>query len=163
MTGQMTRPEAPRKNMTVPKGRSYRGVASHGPAGIADPEGTFPCCMGTYWVLLQGAKRILPVVVVGEQVVSGLCEAIVTKIGPQSVAAGGAFLQLFLVAPPAEEPSQEEAEAAAIPSNLMNKGSAALVEGAYYLAVDTRSVPAAGGEFPGFPLDSPHPTPHGWS
>ena len=142
----------------------------HVVAKVADPRHWLEdcrrhsCCMKTYWVLLKGAMRFILVGVEGAQVMSGLCEAFVTKIGPASVAAGGAFLQVYLVAlPSAGVPIRAAAEAAAIPSNLMEEG-AALVEGAYYLAVDTRPA-VRGGELYiyRFPFNAPHPAPRGWT
>ena len=121
--------------------------------------------MGTYRVFTKGLAASIRITVEGEQVVSALREAYAATMGLHAFAE--ASIALYLVAaPPAEEPSQEEAEAAAIPSNLMKKGGAALVEGAYYLAVDTRppiTAPATGGEFHGFPLNPQHPTPRGWT
>ncbi len=119
--------------------------------------------MGTYRVFTKGLKASIRVVVEGEQVVSGLREAFVAKRAPVKQL-DEASLELYLVAaPPAGVPTQAAAEAAAIPSNLMEEG-AALVDGAYYLAVDTRPpAPVLAGKFHAFPMDYQHPTPRGWS
>jgi hypothetical protein len=119
--------------------------------------------MGTYRVFTKGMPSSIRITVEGEQVVSALCESYAAERA-RFQAVDVASLQLYLVAlPSAGVPIRAAAEAAAIPSNLMEEGDA-LVEGAYYLAVQTPiTATATGGEFPGFPLDPQHPTPCGWT
>ena len=117
----------------------------------------------TYHVFLKGARASIDIEVQGEdQSVRRLRKEYGAAMGMDARAL--AFLDIYLVAlPSAGVPIRAAAEAAAIPSNLMEEG-AALVEGAYYLAVQTPiTATATGGEFPGFPLDPQHPTPCGWS
>jgi hypothetical protein len=118
--------------------------------------------MGTYRVFLKGGSGSLSVNVEGKvPLVASLRDVYGEKMGLDGMAL--TFLSLFFIgAPPARIPNQAAAEAAAIPENR-REDDADLVPDAYYLAVDTRPVPAPGGEFPGFPFNAPHPTPHGWS